>query len=82
LPLISKVLFSKFYSLDNAAKKGVHSAYFFLGIMYIEGIYVKRDYLKAIDCYTKGAAKNNAYCFFELSRIYGEGEVIEKNPKL
>jgi TPR repeat protein len=26
-----------------------------------------------MDFYTRGAAKNNAYCFFELSRIYEEG---------
>jgi TPR repeat protein len=26
-----------------------------------------------MDFYTRGAAKNNAYCFFELSRLYEEG---------
>ena len=50
--------------------------------MHLEGIYVTKDFNKAIDCYIRGAAKNNAYCYFELSRIHGEGEVIERNPKL
>ena len=65
------------YSLSNATKKGVYSAYFYLGLMYLEGIYVKKDNEEALNCYIKGAAKNNAYCFFELSRIYGEGEIVD-----
>ena len=31
------------YSLNSASKKGVYSAYFYLGLMYLEGIYVKKD---------------------------------------
>jgi TPR repeat protein len=52
--------------------------------MYLEGIFVKKDHVKALDCYIKGAAKNNAYCYFELSRIYGEGGESgeERNEKL
>lgn len=68
--------------MNEATKKGVYSAYFFLGMMYLEGLYVAQDPQKAIECYIKGAAKNNAYCFFELSRIYSEGELVERNPKL
>lgn len=70
------------YSLNNAAEKGVYSAYFYLGLIYLEGIHVKKNAEKAIDCYIKGAAKNNAYCYFELSRIYGEGEHVEHDPRL
>eukprot|EP00347_Sterkiella_histriomuscorum_P024275 403331695 len=68
--------------LTQAAKKGVNSAYFYLGLMYMDGLYVKKDQEKAVDCYIKGAAKNNAYCFFELSRVYSEGVIVERDPKL
>lgn len=50
--------------------------------MYLEGVYVKKDAEKALDCYIKGAAKNNAYCFFELSRLYSEGEIVDKDQRL
>lgn len=73
---------SKQFSLQNSVKKGVSSAYFYLGMMYLEGIYVRLDAEKALECYIKGAAKNNAYCYFELSRIYGEGTILERNPRL
>jgi TPR repeat protein len=56
-----------------AAKKGVSSANFYLGMIHYEGIYVRQDPELALDYYIKGAAKNNAFCFFELSRIYAEG---------
>ena len=49
------------------------SSFFYLGIIYIEGIYVDQHVDKAVGYYIKGAAKNNAYCYFELSRIYSEG---------
>jgi len=29
-----------------------------------------------------GAAKNNAYCYFELSRLYGEGELVDRDERL
>lgn len=61
------------YSLSSSAEKGIYSAYYYLGIMYLEGYYVQIDIDKAIDCFIKGAAKGNAYCYFELSRMYGEG---------
>ena len=65
----------------TAAEKGVSPAFFYLGTIYLEGIYVKKDYEMAVDMFVKGAAKNNAFCFFELSRLYaGEGE--EKDPYL
>ncbi|CDW87823.1 sel1 domain-containing protein repeat-containing protein [Stylonychia lemnae] len=69
-------------NLNNAANKGVNSAYFYLGMMYMDGLYVQKDQDKALECYIKGAAKNNAYCFFELSRIYSEGQVVDRDPKL
>lgn len=50
--------------------------------MYLEGIYVKKDPSTALDYYIRGAAKNNAYCYFELSRIYGEGELVPQDKKL
>lgn len=37
---------------------------------------------RAIDLYVKGAAKNNAFCFFELSRIYSGEEGEERDPYL
>lgn len=50
--------------------------------MHLDGIHVPKDQNKAFDCYVKGAAKNNAYCFFELSRLYAEGKIVEKDKKL
>ncbi len=52
--------------------------------MHLEGLYPvkKRDPERALDYYIKGAARNNAYCYFELSRIYGEGEIVPKDERL
>ena len=35
-----------------------------------------------MDFYIKGAARNNAFCYFELSRIYSEGIIIPKDERL
>ncbi len=43
---------------------------------------MKKDTDMAVELYIKGAAKNNAYCYFELSRLYHEGEVVEKDKGL
>lgn len=52
--------------------------------MHLEGIFpiAKKDPERALDLYIKGASKNNAYCYFELSRMYGEGEIVAKDEKL
>ena len=59
--------------MQKAADKGVSSAYFYLGLMNLEGDIIEQNFEKALDYYERGAAKNNAYCFYELSRIYSEG---------
>jgi TPR repeat protein len=53
-------------------------------MMHLEGLHPvpRKDPDTALDYYIKGAARNNAYCYFELSRIYGEGEIVPKNEKL
>lgn len=67
-----------------SASKGVAAAYFYLGLMHLEGLYpVKhKDFTTAFDFYIYGASRNNAFCYFELSRIYGEGVFIPKDEKL
>jgi len=50
--------------------------------MHLEGIYVRKDHEKALDYFIKGAARDNAFCFFELSRLYSEGTIVAKNEKL
>lgn len=50
--------------------------------MHLEGFHVKKNILQAIYFFQMGAAKNNAYCFFELSRLYGEGELVDQDHKL
>ena len=51
-------------------------------MIYLEGVFVKPDADKAIDYYVRGAAKNNAFCFFELHRIHREGELVEADSYL
>lgn len=51
-------------------------------MIYYEGIYVKINQEKALEHYIRGAAKNNAFCYFELSRIYSEGLIEPINPVL
>ncbi len=63
----------------HAASKGIHNAHFYLGMIYYEGIYIDHDPDIALNHYIRGAAKNNAFCFFELSRIYSEGIIVKKN---
>lgn len=68
--------------METAANKGVSSADFYLGMIHYEGMYVRQDFQRALQHYIKGAARNNAFCFFELSRIYAEGEVDGHKPHL
>ena len=68
--------------LIKAADKGVGASYYYLGTMYEEGIYATKDGEAAVDCYISGAAKNNAYCFYKLSILHGEGRIVEKDPYL
>ena len=81
-PQKEKSVFDLAFKYFNIAKdKRINSAFFYLGMIHLEGIYVDRDVEKAFDLYVEGAARNNAYCFFELSRMYGEGEGhIEPDP--
>ena len=67
---------------QTATKHKINSAHFYLGMIHYEGIYVKKNTEKALDHYIRGAAQNNAFCFFELARIYGEGDIEPKNPGL
>ena len=83
LQIVSPIYISKYFSLTDAADMGVHSANFYLGLMHLEGLKpARRDPELALDYYIKGAARNNAYCYFELSRIYGEGEIVPKDLRL
>ena len=70
-------------NFKQAADKGISSAFFYLGLIHLEGEYADRDVETAIDYYVKGAAKNNAFCFFELSRLYsGESGEVVRDPYL
>ena len=72
------LLLKKSISLfEFAAKKGVSSAMFYLGMINLEGRFVAKDAVAAHSYFIEGAARNNAYCYFELSRIYsGEDDTI------
>ena len=67
---------------EYAAFKGVSPACLYLGMIYLEGDFVPIDADKAMEYYIQGAARNNAFCFFELSRLYKEGEHVEKDSYL
>ena len=56
------------------------AGYFYLGVMAIEGIYPKKNVELGLDYLIRGAAKNNAYCYYYLSMLYNEGKLIEKDP--
>lgn len=62
--------------------KGVNSGNFFLGLMYLDGIYVERDVERGLEYLYRGAAKNNAYCFYYLAMLHAEGELVEKSKEL
>jgi len=47
---------------------------FYLGMIHLEGRFVPGDTQLAFNYFVEGAARNNAYCYYELSRIYGEEE--------
>ena len=50
---------------------------FYLGMINLEGHFVEQDAQAGFTYFIEGAARNNAYCYFELSRIYGdEGDII------
>ena len=69
-------------AFEIAASKGVHSSNLYLGMIYLEGVYVEKDVEKGIDFYVRGAAKNNAFCFFELSRIYSGQDGMDRDRYL
>ena len=58
------------------------TAHFYLGLIYHEGAMVKQDPQRAIDHYVKGAAKNNAWCYFALHDIYSRDEFVPYNEQL
>ena len=69
--------------LVSAAQSKVYSAYFFLGIMYLEGVNdVVKDYERGLECLYKGAAGNNAYCYYYLAMLHAEGKIVSRDPKL
>lgn len=54
---------------------------FYLGMIHLEGRFVQRDPEAALNFFIEGAARNNAYCYYELSRIYGgEDDIIKDLP--
>ena len=54
---------------------------FYLGMIHLEGKYVPKDPETALTFFIEGAARNNAYCYYELSRIYGgEDNIIDEMP--
>ncbi len=59
----------------NAAKAGYSSAYFFLGKMHTDEMFpsIEANANLVYECYVNGAAKHNAYCYFELASIHGSG---------
>ena len=48
----------------------------------LEGKFLKPNAERAVEYYVRGAAKNNAFCYFELSRLYSEGEIFDKDSYL
>ena len=52
---------------------GCYPAYYYLGCIYLEGKYVEQDPERAINYFAKGAARNDAFCYFELAIIYKDG---------
>lgn len=59
----------------NAATSGFSSAYFFLGKMHTHEIFpsISPSPEHVYQCYVAGAAKHNAYCYFELASIHEKG---------
>lgn len=50
--------------------------------MAIEGVLVERDVEAGLEFLVKGAAKNNAYCYYYLAMLHSEGTFVEKNERL
>jgi TPR repeat protein len=51
-------------------------------MIFYEGHFVEKDPHKALDQYIRGAAKNNAFCFYELARLHADEQYFRKNPQL
>jgi TPR repeat protein len=68
--------------LVKAVKQGIPSAWFYLGVINIEGVWGERDPEMGLKYLVRGAASNSAYCYFYLAMLYAEGRVVEKNPRL
>ncbi len=50
--------------------------------MAIEDSYPEKNTELGIEYLIRGAAYNNAYCFYYLSMLHNEGILVEKDPKL
>ncbi len=61
------------------ALNGNHDAEFELGAMFHDGDGIDRDYVKAIEWYTKAAEAGNRQAAFNLGLMYINGEGAEKN---
>ena len=51
-----------------------------IGMMYLEGIDVPKDDVKAFERFSKAAEKDNSLGLFHLGLLYGEGRGTEKDP--
>ncbi|CAI2368201.1 unnamed protein product [Moneuplotes crassus] len=80
--LVKTYLKDAFEYLTKAAKEGVHSAYYYLGLMHQDGVYVTKDIKSAFYCFIEGAAANNALCYYNLSQMYLYGMVDPIVPSL
>jgi TPR repeat protein len=80
--LVKNYLKLAFDYLESSGKDGVHSANYYLGMMYKKGIFVHKDNAKAFNHFVDGAAENNAMCLYNLAIMYLYGDGLDKNEYL
>ncbi|MDR0309878.1 MAG: sel1 repeat family protein [Candidatus Methanoplasma sp.] len=66
------------YSM-NGAEAGISDAQLFLGIAYMDGVGVGRDYAKAAELFRKSARQGNSEARNSLAFMYQEGLGVEKD---
>ena len=53
-----------------------------LGCYYEEGVEIKQDYKKAIECFERAAKQNDPCSLYRLGCIYEDGKGVEQDYKI
>lgn len=80
--LVRGYLSTAYEYMNEAANLRIAPAYYYLGMCHEHGYGVRKDTIQAKNFYINGAARNDALCLYNLSRIFKEATENNNNKYL